>query len=298
MSDPTPDRVDDWQAADGAAEDSVVQDEAVVISVVSEKPERRGSRTIRSVDRALDVLEALAGADRPLHLNQVAMRAGLNVSTCHHMLATLEQRGYVDREKHDRTYFLGSKVFELSSSRVRQISVIEEAMPELRRLNEVTRESVHLAVMQGTRLATIAKLDSNQAIRVGTDGMRKDGAAHATATGKAILAWLPENEIAAVIADHGLPTFTQKTLVTIGDLLEDLRHVRRNGYAVDDEEFQPGVKCVGAAIRDHTGAVIASISCSMPVVRATDEQFDFVKSAVLESAKSLSSKLGGDKTRT
>ncbi len=146
--------------------------------------------------------------------------------------------------------------------------------------------------MQGHELTTLAKLDSSHPIRVATDTAGKANAAHATATGKAILAWLPEMEIARVIAEKGLTSFTDRTITNIADLMEDLRLVRRNGYALDREEFQPGVVCVGSAIRDHSGAVIGSIGCSMPEMRASEELLDKAEHAVRECAKTLSELLG------
>jgi IclR family acetate operon transcriptional repressor len=255
----------------------------------------RTGRTIQSVDRALDVLEVLSASGTELALGEIASRSGLNSSTCHHLLSTLAARGYVGQNPRGRTYFLGTKILELSSSRVRQFNLIDVAMPELRRLNQDTRETVHLAVMQGHELTTLAMLESPHPIRVSTDGAGKANAAHATATGKAILAWLPEMEIARVIAEKGLTSFTDKTITNIADLMEDLRHVRRNGYSVDSEEFQPGVVCVGSAIRDHLGAVIGSIGCSMPDMRASDDFIDETKQAVRECAKILSELLGSPK---
>jgi len=258
------------------------------------RPEK-ARRTIQSVDRALDVLEVLGRAGTELSLREIAVQAGLNAATCHHLLSTLAMRGYVSQNPRGRTYFLGTKILELSSSRVRQFNLVDTVMPELRRLNQETRESVHLAVMQGHDLVTLAKLDSFYAIRVGTDAIGKTNAAHATATGKAILAWLPEPEIARVIAEKGLTGFTENTITDIADLTENLRLVRRNGFALDREEFQPGVTCIGTAIRDHLGTVIGSISCSMPEMRATAEQLEKVTSAVRRCATALSEKLGTPK---
>ncbi|HSG94083.1 MAG TPA: IclR family transcriptional regulator [Afifellaceae bacterium] len=252
-------------------------------------------RTIQSVDRALDVLEVLSASGTELGLGEIAARSGLNSSTCHHLLSTLVARGYVGQNPRGRGYFLGTKILELSSSRVRQFNLVEVAMPELRRLNQQTRETVHLAVMQGHDLTTLAILDSPHPIRVSTDGASKANAAHAAATGKAILAWLPEMEIARVVAEKGLTAFTDKTITNIADLMEDLRHVRRNGYSLDSEEFQPGVVCVGSAIRDHLGAVIGSIGCSMPHMRTGDDILDKTKQAVRDCARVLSELLGSPK---
>ncbi len=268
---------------------------------VSNVPARSGTRsgrTIQSVDRALDLLDVLADASGELPLNEVASRAGLNTSTCHHLLATLSRRGYVGRSPFSRNYFLGPRVTELSQLRLKQFSFADIAMPELRRLNAVTRESVHLAALQGHALVTLAKLESRMPIRVSSDDSGKANAAHATATGKAILAWLPEAEIARVIADTGLPRFTDKTLSTIAEVMEELRHVRRKGYSVDREEFQAGVICYGAAIRDHSGAVIGSVSCSIPSLRADDEHEEKVKRSVMDCAASISDRFGVPKPKS
>lgn len=254
---------------------------------------KRERRTIQSVGRALDILEALSVAHGEMKLNEIAKAVGLNISTCHHLLATLAARGYVDHSPRERTYCLGNKILELSHARSRQLDLVHAAMPELRRLNADTRESVHLAVMQGANLTTLTKLDSPQPVRVGTDATGKTNAAHATATGKAILAWLPEPEIARVIAEKGFTRFTDKTIASLSDLIEELRLVRRKGYALDMEEFQPEVVCVGCAIRDHTGAVIGAISCSMPAMRASDDHMKLVTDRVIDCANGLSTKLGG-----
>ena len=255
-------------------------------------PPGKMPRTIQSVERAMDILEILADADGELPLNELAAGAQLNASTCHHLLATLVKRGYAGQTSRTRSYFLGPRVTDLSDSRLKQFNLSEIAMPELRRLNDATLESVHLAVLQGTSLVTFAKLDSKLPIRVGSDDGMKADASHATATGKAILAWLPEPEIARVIAQGGLKRFTDKTISTISELMEDLRLVRRNGYALDNEEFQAGVVCVGAAIRDHAGAVVGSVSGSMPRMRADGDHMAKVKHCVQDCAARISSRFG------
>jgi IclR family acetate operon transcriptional repressor len=252
----------------------------------------RKPRTIQSVERALDLLEILAEANGEMALNELAGKSGLNISTCHHLLATLIKRGFAGQTPRTRSYFLGPRITDLSESRLKQFNLLDVAMPELRRLNDLTLESVHLAVMQGVSLITLAKLESKLPIRVGTDDALKTDAAHATATGKAILAWLPEAEIARVIAHRNLKRFTEKTISTISELIEDLRLVRRNGYALDNEELQPGVVCVGSAIRDHSGAVIGSISCSMPRMRADGDHMDVVRRSVIECTSLISTRFG------
>lgn len=249
-------------------------------------------RTIQSVDRAIDVLEVLAQAGEELPLREIARQTGLNVSTCHHLLATLVNRGYVGRSRLGRLYFIGGKVSELSRRRLSQFSVVELAMPELRRLNRETGEAVHLSVLQGHQLVSLARLESSHPVGVGSSTTSVSMAAHATAGGKAILAWLPEAEIEKVLLETGLRKFTEKTITDTEAFMAELRNIRRNGFASDFEEFQPGVQCVGSAVRDCNGAVIAAVSCSIPEMRATTELVDQIRGAVGECAKILSERLG------
>ena len=249
-------------------------------------------RTIQSVDRALDIIEILALSERSLSLKEIAQRAGLNASTCHHLLATLSDRKFVSRQPNSRGYVVGSRLGFLAESSLRQFSFVDAAMKELRKLNHETRESAHLAVIQGAELAILAELDSNRAVRAGFDKhANRAAAAHATASGKAILAWLPEAEIARVIASGGFAKFTDNTVITIGDLVEELRQVRRNGFAIDMEEFQSGVAGIAAAVRDQNGAVVGSVGVTIPSMRAEGDRFQRVKRQVRECGMKLSADL-------
>ena len=117
-------------------------------------------------------------------------------------------------------------------------------------------------------------------------------APHATATGKAMLAWLPEDEIRRIVGLRGLRRFTPNTITDFTALIEELRLVRRHGFAMEREEFQPGVICVGAAIRDHTGAVVGSLSASAPTMRANDAHLERIREEVVSAARTLSADLG------
>ena len=254
-------------------------------AAISAKP---APRLVQSVDRAIDILEAMSASGREMQLGEIAEAVGLNISTCHHLVGTLVARGFVGRSLHNRSYFLGHRILELSNARVLQFNLVERAAPDLRRLSDATRETVHLAVMQGVELITLTKIESPQAVRVGTDMIGKANAMHATATGKAVLAWLPEQETDRIIETTGLAEFTPRTCTSSEVLKDELRHVRRRGFAIDDEEFQSGVYCIGCAVRDAAGGVIASISCSMPKSRATKSQQMFIRRHIIECTRSLS----------
>ncbi len=255
-----------------------------------------GGTLIKSVTRALDILEALSAAPGNLPLSKLSASTGLNTSTCHHLISTLAARGYVTQNSETRAYALGNKVFDLSEARARQFDLLDIAMPAVRDLNLRTGEAVHLAVIQARELVTVAKLDSRHAVKVDSGFAGKSNATHATASGKAILAWLPEAEQKAILDTKGMTAFTEHTITDAEKLKEELALVRRHGFAKDVEEFQPGVICVGAAIRNHTGGVIASISASMPAMRASEEAREVMIEDVKMTAATLSEELGSRST--
>ncbi|GAC1329840.1 MAG: IclR family transcriptional regulator [Beijerinckiaceae bacterium] len=254
-------------------------------------PGERGGG-IQSVDRALVILDLIAESGGEVSLSVIAERAGLNVSTCHHLISTLANRGYVNQAPGKRTYSLGPRVLYLSHACLRQVSLPQLAQRYLDEINLKTGEATQLAVMQGTDLVTLLCREARHAVRVDLGLGGKLNAAHATATGKAILAWLPETERDRIIADKGLTAFTSKTITNMEALIEELRLVRRNGLAVDRQEFQPGVLCIGTAIRDYVGTVVGAISASVPVYRATQDHVALIRAEILSNTRELSLALG------
>ena len=247
---------------------------------------------IQALDRAFLILDIIAEGRGEAKLSEIATSAGLHVSTCHHLLSTLCNWGYVARGNASRTYILGPRILHMSAACLRQVDLPRRALAYVDRLNDQTHEAVQLAIMQDTSMVDILRREARHAVRVDAGLGGKTNAAHATATGKAILAWLPPTELERIFADKGLTAFTPNTIVDLDHLKEDLRLTRRNGYAIDREEFQPGVICIGAAIRDHAGAVVGSISISSPVFRATSQHLDQIRNHLLAATDQLSMELG------
>lgn len=256
----------------------------------SAKSPHRGS--IQSVDRALSLMEALAEAGGEASLTDLSRRTRLNVSTCHHLLSTLVNWGYVAKVPGRRSYALGARVLYLGHACLRQVDLPRRAQAHIDHINEVTGESVHLAVLQADNIITLVKREARHAVRVDSGMLGRSDAPHATATGKAMIAWLPEDQIRRMVPPHDIKRFTDRTITDFDVLIEDLRLVRRHGYAMDREEFQPGVICVGSAIRDHAGAVVGAISASTPTMRATDEHLALMRREVIAAANALSAELG------
>lgn len=246
--------------------------------------------SIQSVDRALFLLETIAEAGGEVTLTELATRTGLNISTCHHLLATLIQRGFATKVTGRRLYALGARILYLGHACL-QVDLPRRAQRYLEAVNRATGETVHLAALQGDAVVTLAVREARHAVRVDTGKVGKLEAPHATSVGKAIMAWLPEDEMRRIVA-HGMKRFTDNTITEFPALLESLRVVRRNGYAVDREEFLQGVICVGAAIRDQAGTVIGAISASTPSMRASEAHIELMRDEICAATRALSAEFG------
>ncbi len=246
--------------------------------------------SIQSVDRALYLLETIAEAGGEATLTELATRTGLNISTCHHLLATLIKRGFAAKVPGRRLYALGARILYLGHACL-QVDLPRRAQPYLEAVNRATGETVHLAALQGDAVVTLAVREARHAVRVDTGKIGKLEAPHATSVGKAIMAWLPEDEMRRIVA-HGMKRFTDNTITDFSALVESLRIVRRNGYAIDREEFLPGVICVGAAIRDQAGTVIGAISASTPAMRASEEHVALMRDEIAAATRALSAEFG------
>ena len=162
------------------------------------RPRVQGERhNIQSVDRALFLLESIADAGGETTLTDLSQRTGLNISTCHHLLATLVQRGFAAKVA-GRLYALGPRILHLGHA-CRQVDLPRRAQAYLEAVNRATGETVHLAAVQGDAVVTLAVREARHAVRVDTGRIGKIAAPHATSVGKAILAWLPEDEMRRIL---------------------------------------------------------------------------------------------------
>ena len=247
--------------------------------------------SIQSVDRALLLLETIAELGGETTLTELATRTGLNISTCHHLLATLIKRNFAAKVPGRRLYALGGRLMTLSHACL-QVDLPRRAEPHLETINRVTGETVHLAALQGEVISVLSVREARHAVRVETGKLGKIAAPHAQSIGKAILAWLPEDEIRRIVSDTIGKRHTVNTITEIPAFLESLRLVRRSGFAIDQEEYLPGVICVGAAIRDQAGAVIGAISASMPAMRASEDHIAQIREEIGAATRALSAAFG------
>ncbi|MFC7674421.1 IclR family transcriptional regulator [Mycolicibacterium sp. GCM10028919] len=212
---------------------------------------------VNAVEKVLAVLEALAEHRR---LTDLARTTGLPKSTVHRILQTMVDRGFAAFDE-DNGYSPGPRMVGLSGRTIGEFGASLGAEPVLRRLQERFSATVHMAVLTGDEAVYVRKLEGNKPYRM----VSRVGMAiplHCTGIGKALLAGMPEEEVAALVQRTGLPRRTPRTLTTLDALLADLKATRERGWARDMEENEEGIVCAGAAIRDHSGRMSAAISVS------------------------------------
>ncbi|WP_129633241.1 IclR family transcriptional regulator [Candidatus Oscillochloris fontis] len=248
---------------------------------------------IQSLDRALDVLEALAEAEDDLSVSQLSGQLGLPVGTVHRLLNSLAGRGYVSQDPSNRRYGPGPQLLQVATRAAtsRRFSLAGVARPALQRLTEATGETSNLLVLQGREVAYSEQVPSPHLVRLFTEvGQRVP--LYCTAGGKAILATMPEVERERYLAEVARRPWTTKTLVSAEALRSELHLSAERGFALDDEERDLGVCCVAAPIFDRTGRCIAALSISGPSNRLSIERAISLGPQVCAEALACSAALG------
>jgi len=257
------------------------------VSASRRRPNPEGLKTLRKTVR---VLECFSLEEPRLSLTDIARKVGLPLSTTHRILATLRAVGLVDQEGDRDLYRLGIKLLELGSVVLTTNEVHREALSFIEELVRETGETVHLGVLNGAQVVSIEKMDSPHGLASHVT-IGKGAPAYCTGVGKALLAFQPE-AVVDEVCRLGLKAHTPNTITDPSKLKKELTQVLTQGYAVDDKECQPGVRCVAAPVRDHTGSVIASISISGPATRIPKERIPSLATRVREVAGKLSLRLG------
>jgi DNA-binding IclR family transcriptional regulator len=255
----------------------------------------RGRYRIQAIERAVAILGAFS-AERPeLGVTELAEVLDLHKSTVHRFLVNLERAGLVERIPRSGRYRLGLRLFELGSLVIQQMNLWDEALPFLEALVRESGETGHLAVLDGGEAIYVERVETRRALRI-PSAMGRGYPVHATSLGKVLLAHQPDIRVREIIAERGLARFTRNTIADSDVLLAELAEVRRQGYAIDDEEYDEGLRCIGAPIMDHTGQVVAALGIGGPVTRVTPERVPELARLVKLAAKGLSHRLGADQS--
>lgn len=248
-------------------------------------------RKIGSVQRAVDILNLFNSQTPQLGITEIAQALNLHKSTASGLITTLEANGYLDQDSATRKYQLGLKLVERSSLVLNQIEVRKVALPLLEQLRDKCGESVNLAIRDGVDVVYVERVRSLRSL--GTrEEIGKRASIHCTALGKAMTAWLPPGELKQLVSRCDLYPLTQNTITDREQLILELERTRERGFAIDDEEIEMGVRCVASPIFNHVGRPFAGVSVSAPVTRMPIDGVSAVAEIVLDTAKSISTRLG------
>ncbi|NLI93424.1 MAG: IclR family transcriptional regulator [Peptococcaceae bacterium] len=248
-------------------------------------------RYVQTLERALDILEVLARSEESLGVTEIGNRIGLHKSTVHRILQTLCYRGYVEKEKDRERYRLGIKIIELGIRFFNDLEIRKVAANFLGPLAKSFDEVVHLVLLDDGEVVYIDKRESSQLVSLHSKVGRR-APMHCTAVGKAILSTLPEEEVRHILKTKGMPGFTHKTITDPDRLIEQLREIRRLGYALEAEENEVGILCLGTPIFDYSGRAIGAISVSGPINRMKEKGTERIGEEIKHAGLEMSAKLG------
>jgi DNA-binding IclR family transcriptional regulator len=228
-------------------------------------------------------------------VTEVAERLALDKANAHRTLAALVRLGYVEQDPSTRRYGATVRVVELARSILDSKDLTVVAAPHLKSLWAAPGDNTHLAVLAGDHVVYVSTLNGTTLLSANA-AIGQSGPLHCTATGKAIVASLPRGTAEALIKSLDFEAFTQRTVTSAAAFQQDLAQVRVTGYAVDDREYHPGVRCVAAPIFG-IGGVIASLGISAPADRMDNERLRVLAPIVVDTAARISRELGGPASR-
>ncbi|NQW02308.1 MAG: helix-turn-helix domain-containing protein [Rhodospirillales bacterium] len=247
---------------------------------------------VQSISRALGILNLLSQHDDGLNLTSIGKSLSLAPSTAHRLLTTLQNERYVRFNDAKCLWQIGVQAFVVGSHFLRSRELIAVAQPHLEELMELSAETANLAMANRGEVVYLAQVECRQLMRT----LAKPGsrvAMHCSAVGKALLAQLSAQEVTQMLHTSGLPRVTERTITSIDRLIDDLKLVKKNGYALDDEEHALGLRCIAAPVFDEHGKTRAAVSLSGPKIRIPEDRIGELAQMVMNTGHQITEQYGG-----
>lgn len=256
--------------------------------------DKSAQNVIKSLDRAMEVF-AYLGESRGMTLTELAQDLDQAPATVYRILVTLERHALVEFDPQDQDWHIGSNAFLIGARFLRRTSLVDRARPVMRTLMERTGETANLGIERAGQVLFVSQVETQANIRAffppGTLSRL-----HASGIGKVLLAWMPQERIAALLDRGPLERFTPHTIVRTDDLMRDLKEARDRGYAIDAEERTLGMQCIAAPVFDIHGEAVAGLSVSGPTSRIDAAAIPELGPAVMDAAADLTAAIGGTAT--
>ena len=245
---------------------------------------------LSSVANAILLMKTFTDEHIELRISELAARRGLPRSTVHRLASTLVEAGLLEHNEESGKYRLGIVLFELGSMVRRRMDVAYEAKPSLLTLREQTGETVNLSIIDHGSVMCVHFLESTSVTRIGFSvGARRP--VHCTAEGKVLIAFQPSEAIEQILST-ALERRTPRTKIDPAVLRDELAAIRTCGYAIDDEEYETGVRAIAAPVRDESGNAVAAVGIACPAHRLTKTRLRSLTRFVTATAKAISMRLG------
>ena len=252
---------------------------------------RKPGQVIQSLDRGLIIMQTIARLGRPVSIARLADTLQIDHSSVFRLVKTLQGRGFLAHDLGHRSYVLGPAIWRLSEQCTWIQNLVQMCRERLMKLADDTGETAHVAVLQGKETLIVDNEMGDRPIGVAVH-KGSSGLLHCTSLGKALLMDFSKEQLRRLVGQEPFQAMTRKTITSFDGLANELRKTRRRGYAVDDEEFHRGIRCVGAPIRDGTENVVAGLSLSAPVDRIPRSRFKQFGEMVMRAAADISEELG------
>ncbi len=260
------------------------------------RKKEKAEYVVQSVDRALDILESFDYHKEELGVTELAHKLDLHKNNVFRLLATLEVRRYIEQHKKTGNYRLGIKTFEIANVFLHHLGLRRQARPILEELVSRCDETAYLAVLDGPEVIYVLMQETNQTVRI-VPRLGQRLPVYCTAAGKAQLAYESADRLDLILKDTPLRKLTDNTITDPRAFREHLREVARTGFAVDNEEYETGVRCIAAPVKDYSHKVVASVGLSGPISRFSLERIEkelakFVKEAGVKLSERLGYEIG------
>lgn len=247
---------------------------------------------IKSLEKGLNIIYLLSQHDSPLKLEDLVKISGIKKTSCFRILQTLVRSDFVDKNPDTNAYLIGPRMISIGLSALDGRGVREMALPFMKEIREKTGTNVNLAILSGPEVIFVERLQSTHII----DATLRIGSrlsAHLSSMGKAILAYLPEPELEAILRQIHFERKTEKTITSIKALKDELRQIREKGIALNNEELETGLFAIAAPLRNHTGVAVAAMNISFPLSRhSKQEAIKIFCPLILEACRKISFSLG------
>jgi DNA-binding IclR family transcriptional regulator len=247
---------------------------------------------IKSLEKAVNIICLLSQHGSPLRLENLVKISGAKKTSCFRILQTLIRSGFVAKDPETKGYFIGPRMISIGLSALDSRGLRELARPFMKDLREKTRTTVNLAILSGPEVIFVERLQSAHIMEANLRvGSRLP--VHLSSMGKAILAYLPEPEVEEIVRQIRFERKTEKSIPSIKALKEELKEIRKKGFALNNEELEKGLFAIAAPLRNHAGTAVAAMNISFPLMRhSKEEAMKVFCPLVLEACRKVSFSLG------